>query len=93
MAKDKGMAPSFREQSEVGDGENINIAADAQGRAVTIFSTGDNLTQKGQGNYTGPFKNVVGKSGLLPDKGPQFVNENRERPETDDDDGMEEEED
>ena len=82
MGRDKGMAPPLREQSEVKDGENINVEADAQGRSIRIFSTGDNLTQKGQGNYTGPFKNVVGSAGLLPDGGPQFVNENRETPDT-----------
>ncbi len=75
MSKDKGMAPPFREQSPVGDGENVNIAPEAQGRAVNIFSTGANLTKKGEANYVGPFKAVVGSDGLLSGKG-GFVNMN-----------------
>ncbi len=80
--RDKGMAPPFREQSQVGDGANINIEADAQGKAVNIFATRDNLVPKGEANYTGPFKAVVGKQALLEGKG-GFVNENREPDETD----------
>ena len=77
--KDKGFAPPFREASEVGDGENINVPADAQGRSVQIFSTGDNLRKKGEGNYVGPFREVIGPDGLLSgSSGIGFVNENRE---------------
>lgn len=72
---DKGMAPPFKEQSQVGDGANINIDADAQGRAVNIFATKDNLVPKGEANYTGPFKAVVGSQGLLDGKA-GYVNGN-----------------
>ena len=81
--KDKGMAPAFRDQSEIRDGVNINIEKDAQGRSVKIFAADGNLRSKGEGNYVGPFREVVGKENLLPDKGSRFVNENRET--TDDD--------
>ncbi len=81
--RDKGMAPPFKEQSQVGDGENINIDPEAQGRAVNIFATKDNLVAKGEGNYVQPFKAVVGSQGLLDGK-TGFVNGNNAgAPETD----------
>lgn len=80
--RDKGMAPPFKEQSQVGDGENINIPAEAQGRAVNIFATKDNLTPKGEGNYVQPFKAVVGNQGMLSGK-VGFVNGNNGEPMTD----------
>ncbi len=82
MNKDKGMAPPFREQSQVGDGENINIDKEAQGRAVNIFATRDNLVAKGEGNYVQPFKQVVGPQGLLEGK-VGFVDGNNSGPMTD----------
>jgi len=83
MMKDKGMAPPFREASEVGDGENINVEADAQGRSIQIFAAGSDLRNKGEGNYTKAFKEVVGPENLLKARG-GFVNQNREVPETED---------
>ena len=76
-SKDKGMAPPFREQSEIGDGVNINIEADAQGRSIQIFAASDNLSKKGEGNYVTAFREVVGKENLLSGKG-GYVNQNRE---------------
>ena len=81
-SRDKGFAPPMREREEIGDGENINIPADAQGFSFKVFAAENNLRQKGEGNYVKPYRNVVGGEGLLPDNNPTFVNENRERIET-----------
>lgn len=83
--RDKGIAPPFRQASEIEDGENINVENFALGRSVVILSTGDNLTQKGEANFTGAFKEVAGRDGLINSrKGYGFVNESSERAETKD---------
>lgn len=83
--KDKGMAPPFREASEIGDGVNINVEADAQGRSVQIYVADENLSRKGEANHVSAFKEVVGPRNLLSgNSGSGFVNQNREVPETED---------
>lgn len=62
---DKGVAPNFEGQKRVRDGQNINIPEDAQGFPIMIAKTRNNLTMAGEGNYVGPFKEVVGKQNLM----------------------------
>ena len=74
---DKAKAPELKHASEPGDGENINIPDDAQGFPIQIHAASNNLTQKGEGNYTKPFKSVIGKANLLDSNKGGFANENR----------------
>ena len=68
MERDKGLAPKFGYQSEPGDGENINIPNDAMGEPVSIFAARNNLEGKGEANYPGKFKPVIGRDNLLKDE-------------------------
>ncbi|MBU6231467.1 hypothetical protein KGP36_02260 [Patescibacteria group bacterium] len=57
---DKGFAPAFRGQPAVGDGQNINIPVDALGFAVEAQVVENPLRTRGNVNYPGPFRDVVG---------------------------------
>lgn len=61
--KDKGFAPPFRGQPRVGDGQNINIPSDAMGYAVNIQEVDVPLRTKGNANYSGAFRDLVGNDG------------------------------
>ena len=74
---DKAKAPSLEHASEPGDGENINVPADAQGFPIEIYAASNNLRSKGEGNYTEKFRPVVGKENLLSNEKGGFANENR----------------
>lgn len=68
MERDKGLAPKLRYQSEPEDGENINVAPDAMGEPISIFAVRNPLEGKGEANYPGKFKPVIGKDNLLKDE-------------------------
>ena len=68
MSRDKALAPSLKYQSEPQDGENINVPDDAMGEPVSIFAVRSNLEGKGEANFTGKFKPVIGKQNLLKDE-------------------------
>jgi hypothetical protein len=67
--KDKGMAPAFRGQPGIEDGQNINIPKDAFGYEITIQRADANVRPDGNANFVGPFKEIVGPENLL--KGPE----------------------
>lgn len=68
IESDKGMAPKFSYQTQPQDGENINVPPDAMGEPVSIFAARNNLEGKGEANYPGKFKPVIGKDNLLKDE-------------------------
>ena len=69
VERDKALAPELKYQSEPGDGENINVPNDAMGEPVSIFAVRSNLEGKGEANYPGKFKSVIGKQNLLKSDG------------------------
>lgn len=66
--RDKGMAPDWGGNEEIQDGENINIPNEAMGYPINVYAARNNLEGKGDANYTGKFKPVVGKQNLLKDQ-------------------------
>lgn len=75
--KDKGMAPVWRGDERVADGENINISDDTLGFPIEIQAVRSNLVQKGDANYTGKFQPKVGRENWLKSQ-PEFEKENPE---------------
>ena len=65
IERDKALAPELKYQREPEDGENINIPNDALGEPISIYAASSNLTGKGEANFTGKFKPVVGRQNLL----------------------------
>jgi len=68
VERDKALAPEIRYQTEPEDGENINVPPDAMGEPVSIFAVRSNLEGKGEANYPGKFKPVIGRQNLLKDE-------------------------
>ena len=65
IQRDKGIAPMFKQQGEIGDGENINLPDDSMGHSIGVYAAVVPLRYKGEGNMVEPFKKIVGPDNLL----------------------------
>jgi hypothetical protein len=67
---DPASAPRNQFQKAVEDGQSINVPVDAMGAEIDSYVFPGNRVAKGNANYAGPVKDVMGSDEFFgPDKG------------------------